>query len=132
MVLADYPFLDAVWSLVALFLCAAWVVLLFKVLGDLLRRSDLSTWRMLGWLLVAIALPFIGVFAYVLTQNDGMDRRSIDRARARRVATGGDGAAADLEKARVLLEAGAITQEDFDGIERRAGVASAGEPTSST
>jgi hypothetical protein len=102
------------------------------VLGDLLRRRDLSTWRMLGWLVVIIALPFVGVFGYVLTQNDGMDQRNIDRSRARRVATGGRGVAADLEKARVLLDAGVLTQEDYEGIERRAGVAPPGGSTPST
>jgi hypothetical protein len=62
----------------------------------------------------------VGVFVYVITQNDGMTKREVDRMRARRVASGGGGAAADIEKAKQLLDGGAITQVEFDAIKERA------------
>ena len=97
--------------------------------GDVFRRDDLSGWGKTGWLLFTILLPFLGVFIYLVTQNRGMTRRNLERASAQRAqldeyvretAGGGTGAAAEIEKAKALLDGGALTQEEFDAIKRKA------------
>jgi hypothetical protein len=117
---ASYPFLDVLWSMVVFFVWILWFMLLFKVFGDIFRRDDLSGSGKTGWIIFTILLPFLGVFVYLITQNDGMTRREVDRMRARRVQSGGGGAATDIEKAKQLLDGGAITQAEFDAIKRRA------------
>ena len=82
--MADYPFLDVVWSMLVFFLWVAWFWLLFSIWGDLFRRRDLSGWGKTGWLIFTLVVPFLGVFVYVVTQNDGMTQRNLERAKAQR------------------------------------------------
>ena len=84
MIAASYPFLDVLWSMVIFFIWIMWFMLLFRVFGDIFRRDDLSGLGKTGWIIFTILVPFLGVFIYVITQNDGMTQREIDRARAQR------------------------------------------------
>ncbi len=127
MIAADYPFLDVFWTMLVFFIWVAWFMLLFRVIGDIFRRDDLSGLGKTGWLIFAIVLPFLGVFIYLITQNDGMTQRELDRVRATRAqydeqirAAAGDGAAAEIEKAKQLLDSGAITQAEFDALKQKA------------
>jgi hypothetical protein len=125
---ADYPFLDVMWSMLVFFLWVLWFWLLFTVFGDVFRRHDLSGWGKAGWLIFTIILPFLGVFVYLISQNEGMTQRNLDRTRAQqarfddyvRESAGGGGAAAEIDKAKQLLDSGAITQAEFDAIKQKA------------
>jgi hypothetical protein len=125
---ADYPFLDVMWTLLVFFLWVIWFWLLFAIWGDIFRRDDISGWGKTGWLIFTIVLPFLGAFVYLISQNEGMTARNVERARAQRAqfddyvreAAGGAGAAAEIEKAKALLDSGALTQEEFDAIKRKA------------
>jgi hypothetical protein len=128
MIAASYPFLDVLWTMVIFFIWILWFTLLFRVWGDIFRRHDLSGLGKTGWLIFTIVLPFLGVFIYLITQNDAMTQRDIDRAQAQRAqfddyvrttATSG-GATAEIEKAKGLLDSGAITQAEFDAIKQKA------------
>ena len=127
--LADYPFLDVMWSMLVFFLWVAWFWILFSVWGDLFRRTDLSGWGKAGWLIFTLVVPFRGVFVYVITQNDAMTQRNLERAKAQRAqmdeyvrttAGGGGGAAAEIERAKQLLDSGAIDQAEFQTLKQRA------------
>jgi Short C-terminal domain/Phospholipase_D-nuclease N-terminal len=127
MLAADYPFLDLVWTMVIFFLWIVWFWLLFTIWFDIFRRDDLSGLGKAGWLLFTIFLPFLGVFVYVITQNDGMTKRNVERARAQQAQfddyvreTAGAGAAAEIERAKKLLDSGAITQAEFDALKQKA------------
>jgi hypothetical protein len=128
MIAASYPFLDVLWTMVIFFIWILWFTLLFRVWGDIFRRHDLSGLGKTGWLIFTIVLPFLGVFIYLITQNEAMTQRDIDRAQAQRAqfddyvrttATSG-GATAEIEKAKGLLDSGAITQAEFDAIKQKA------------
>ena len=127
-VLADYPFLDVMWTMLVFFLWVAWFWMLFGVWGDIFRRRDLSGLGKTGWFIFTLVLPFLGVFVYVVSQNDGMNQRNLERAHAQhgqmddfvRSAAGSGGAAAEIEKAKQLLDSGAITQPEFDALKQRA------------
>jgi hypothetical protein len=75
MVLA-YPFLGVFWSMLVFFLWISWFVLLFHVIGDVFRRRDASGWKKTAWLIFLIFVPFLGVFAYLIANSDGMAARS--------------------------------------------------------
>jgi Short C-terminal domain/Phospholipase_D-nuclease N-terminal len=125
---ADYPFLDVFWTLLIFFLWVMWFWLLFTVWADIFRRHDLSGWGKAGWLIFTIVLPFLGVFVYLISQSRGMAERNVERARADRAqfddyvrqTAGGGGSAAEIEKAKQLLDTGAITQAEFDALKQRA------------
>ena len=118
--LADsYPFANVMWTLVVFFLWIIWLWLLFEVFADVFRRHDISGWGKTGWLILAIILPFLGVFIYLISQSDGMKER--DRVReATRGYYGTDSAAAEIESAKKLLESGAITLAEFNAIKQKA------------
>jgi hypothetical protein len=129
MPVADYTFLDSFWTLIMFFLWILWFWLLFTVFADIFRRHDLSGWGKTGWLVFTILLPFLGVFVYLITQNDGMTQRNVERAQAQRAqfdtyvrdaAGSGGGAAAEIDKAKQLLDSGAITQAEFDALKAKA------------
>jgi hypothetical protein len=125
---ADYPFLDLLWTMVIFFLWIMWFWLLFTIIADVFRRDDISGAKKTLWIVFAILLPFLGVFVYLITQNVGMTERQLDRTRAQREqfdeyvrqTAGGGGAAGEIEKAKQLLDSGAITQAEFDAIKQKA------------
>ena len=128
MLAADYPFLDLFWTMLIVFLWVVWLWVLFTVFADIFRRDDISGWAKTGWLVFTIALPFLGVFIYVITQNEGMTKRNMERARRQRRQfddyvrdTVDDGSAVDeINRAKQLLDSGAISQEEFESIKRKA------------
>jgi hypothetical protein len=128
MLLADYTFFDFFWSMLVFFLWIMWFWLLFSIWTDIFRRDDLSGLGKTGWLVFTIVLPFLGAFIYLITQDDGMRERGIARARrdrermdsyVRETAASG-GAAAEIERAKGLLDSGVITQEEFNVLKANA------------
>jgi len=130
MLASSYPFLNLMGTMLIFFVWVLWFWLLFTVIADVFRRHDISGWGKTGWLIFAIVLPFLGVFVYLISQNDGMTQRNLERARSTQAqfatyvrATAGNGAggaAAEIEKAKTLLDSGAITQPEFDAIKQKA------------
>jgi|SRR5215204_3338844 hypothetical protein len=127
--LADYPLLNLFWTMLIFFLWILWFWLLFTVFADVFRRRDLSGWGKAGWLIFTILLPYLGVFVYLITQHDGMTERNVSQMRAQReqmdayvreAAGTGGGAAAEIERAKALLDSGAINQSEFEAIKQKA------------
>ena len=129
MLAVSYPFLDLMWTMLVFFLWIMWIWLLFTVFADIFRRHDLSGWGKAGWLIFAILLPFLGVFIYLITQNVGMTERNLERSRAQRdqfddyvrqtAGGSGGGAAAEIDRAKQLLDSGAITQAEFETLKQK-------------
>jgi hypothetical protein len=82
LVLADFTFLDLFWSMLVFFVWVAWFMLLFRIIGDIFRRRDIGGGMKTVWLIFALFLPFLGVFAYLLSNSDGMAQRELERAAA--------------------------------------------------
>ena len=129
---ADYPFLDILWTMLIIFAWVIWFWLLITVFSDLFRRHDTSGFAKVLWIIFVIVLPFLGVFIYLIANHEGMTERSMKQAQAQkaqmddyvRSVAGSGGAAAEIEKAKGLLDSGAITQAEFDAIKAKALAAS--------
>jgi hypothetical protein len=125
---ADYPFLDVLWTMLIFFLWIIWFWILITVFVDLFRRKDTSGVSKVLWIIFVILVPFLGVFIYLLVNHDGMADRNIKQAQAQREqmdqyvrdTAGSGGAAGEIEKAKGLLDSGAITQAEFDSIKAKA------------
>jgi hypothetical protein len=125
---ADYPFLDVFWTMLVFFLWVIWFWLLITVFADIFRRRDLSGAAKAGWLIFVIVLPYLGVFIYLITQSRHMAERNVEAAKAAQAqfddhvksVAGSGGAAAEIDKAKQLLDSGAITQAEFDAIKQKA------------
>jgi hypothetical protein len=124
----DYPFLDVIWTMFIFFLWILWFWLLFTVFADIFRRRDISGLGKTGWILFCIFLPFLGVFIYLISQGQHMAERNMSQVQAQKAAmddyvretAGSGGAAAEIERAKNLLDNGAITQEEFNAIKQKA------------
>ena len=125
---SSYPFLNILWTTLIFF---AWVIFIWiaiTVLIDVFRRHDISGWGKAGWVILIVILPWIGVLIYLIANHTGMaNRRMKDVADSQaqfdsavRQAAGTGGAAAEIEKAKQLLDSGAITQAEFDSIKAKA------------
>jgi hypothetical protein len=128
MLAADYPFLDVLWTMLIFFAWVIWFWLLITVFGDIFRRHDIGGGAKVLWCIFVILLPFLGVFIYLLTESKGMQERNVRQTQQQQqqfdtyvksVATTG-GPAAEIERAKGLLDSGAITQTEFDAIKAKA------------
>ena len=123
---ADFPFLEFLWAMIVFFAWLAWIWIAVTCFIDIFRRHDIGGWSKALWVVFIIVLPFLGVLVYLIAQHDGMRERSVKQAQEQQAAfdkyvkdTAG-GSAAEIAKAKELLDAGTITQEEFDAIKARA------------
>ncbi len=79
LIATSYPFLEILWTMLIFFAFVAWIWILFSVLADIFRRHDESGWTKVLWIVFVIALPFLGVFVYLVAENTGMAERSLNR-----------------------------------------------------
>jgi len=129
LIAADYPFLEVLWTMFVFFAFIIWFWILITVFADIFRRHDIGGGGKTLWLIFVIVLPFLGVFIYLISQGDGMGERNLKQAQAQQQATdayiqsvagSGGGAAAEIERAKGLLDSGAITQAEYDAIKAKA------------
>jgi hypothetical protein len=129
---ADYPFLNIFWTMILFFFWVAWIWVLVMIFTDLFRRHDTSGWKKALWVVVLILFPFLGVLIYLIANSNGMAERNAKQAEAQRAqfdsyvqaaaaqGGGGAGAASEIEKAKALLDSGALTQAEFDALKAKA------------
>jgi len=123
---ADYPFADVLWSMIIFFFWVIWIWIVITVLVDVFRRSDIGGWAKAAWVVFVVILPWLGVLIYLIAQHDGMRERSVKEAQAQKrefddyVRETAGGSAAEIAKAKELLDAGAITQQEFAALKAKA------------
>jgi Phospholipase_D-nuclease N-terminal/Short C-terminal domain len=125
---SDYPFLDILWTMFIFFLFIIWIWILITVFADVFRRKDIGGGMKAIWIIFVILLPYLGVLVYLIANHDGMADRNVSAIQAQqeqmdayvKSVAGSGGAAAEIEKAKGLLDSGAITQAEFDSIKSKA------------
>ena len=123
---ADYPFLDVLWTLIIFFAWVAWIWILIVILTDVFRRKDIGGWAKAAWVVFLIILPFLGVLVYLIAEHSGMQERQEQAAQQAQQQTDqyirsvAGGSAAEIEKAKSLLDSGAITQTEYDSLKAKA------------
>jgi general stress protein CsbA len=125
---ADYPFMDVLWTMIIFFCWVAWIWMLILIFSDIFRR-DISGWAKAAWIVFLIVLPFIGALVYLIANGKDMaERRVRDAATSqaqfdtyvRSVAKSDGGSTGEIEKAKQLLDSGAITQQEFEQLKAKA------------
>lgn len=71
-------------DVLTIFVFITWFWLLISVVGDLFRRHDISGWGKAIWVIVLILIPYIGIFAYLISQGRGMAERNMQQAQQAR------------------------------------------------
>lgn len=119
----EFSFTNFLADVFAVFMFVLWFWLLITVASDLFRRHDVSGLGKTLWVILLIVLPYIGVFAYLLTQGRSMAERSNERARQARDELRqvvGFSAADEIEKLERLKQKGAISDQEYTRLRARA------------
>jgi len=128
----SYPFLEVFWTMLIFFAFVIWIWILITVFSDLFRRHDTSGFAKVLWIIVIIVLPYFGVFVYLIAEHKGMTERAVKAQQdaqsqmdqyVKSVAGNAD-PAEQIAKAKQLLDAGTISQTEFDQIKQKALAAS--------
>jgi uncharacterized membrane protein len=122
MVLADFTFGQALLVVLEVFLFAAYLMVLFTIIGDLFRDHSLSGWAKAAWILFLIVVPFLGALIYLIARGEGMRERALaEQQQAQKQLdtyvrqTAGAGSAADeLATLARLHDERKLSDEEFE------------------
>jgi predicted membrane channel-forming protein YqfA (hemolysin III family) len=117
-----FTFANFVANVFSIFLFVLWLWLLMTVFGDLFRRHDVSGIGKVAWVILLIVLPYIGIFAYLLTQGGGMaerNREQAERAQDQMRRAVGFSAADEIEKLDRLKASRSITDQEYARLKER-------------
>ena len=117
-----FSFANFVADVFAVFVFVLWFWLLVTILSDLFRRDDVSGFGKILWVILLVVLPYIGIFAYLLTQGRGMAERNESRTRRAREELRqvvGFSVADEIEKLERLKKTGAISDQEYARLRAR-------------
>ena len=125
---ADYPFLNILWSMLIFVGFIMWIWLAIMVFMDIFRRRDIGGFAKAIWIIFIIFIPLLGVLVYLIAYHQGIADRNVKGAEAAQAAfdqqvkeaAGMGGPAGEIETAQKLLDAGTISQSEFDHIKSKA------------
>ena len=111
-----FTFRNFLVDVFTIFMLILWFWLLITVFSDLFRRRDISGWVKAIWVIGLIVFPYLGIFAYLITQARGMAERNSQQAQQareelRRVV--GFSVADEIEKLDRLKKSASITDQEF-------------------
>ena len=106
----------------AVFIFILWFWLFITTASDLFRRRDISGFGKVLWIILLIVLPYIGIFAYILTQGGGIAERNRTQARQARDELRhavGFSIADELTKLDQLRSKNSISEEEYTRLRER-------------
>jgi hypothetical protein len=121
-------FWDIVWFIFITFAFMAYLMVMFSIIGDLFRDPDASGFEKAAWIIALIFVPFLTALIYLIARGKGMadrqmrsaaDMQSRQAAYIREVASSAT-PADQITQAKAMLDAGAITPEEFDRLKAKA------------
>lgn len=118
---------DLLWYTLLVFAFVAYLLVLFQVLTDLFRDRKMSGVARVLWIIFLILLPYLTAFVYLLTRGRGIAERSREaHVEAKQAAdsyireVAGQSGSAQIAEAKALLDAGTITQAEFEQLKAKA------------
>ena len=128
--LAEFGTGELLWSMLWFTLFFIWIWILITCFMDIFRSDDLSGWGKALWLIFIIAVPYLGVFVYLIARGKGMQERNIRSMQEARAAqdayiksvagSGGTSTAEEIARLTELKEKGAITEDEFNSLKAKA------------
>ncbi len=119
-------FWDIIWWFIWIFAFVAYLWAVIAIISDLFRDHKLNGWWKALWIIFLIFVPFLTVLVYLIARGAGMAERSQKDARAAQDAAdsyirsvAGSIVSDEIAKAKGLLDAGTISQTEFDSIKSK-------------
>ena len=82
MLASEFGVGEVLWSMIWFFLFVIWLIILFRVFGDIFRSRDLGGVSKVIWSLFVIVFPYLGVFVYLIARGDKVAANEISAAKA--------------------------------------------------
>ncbi len=103
-------------------------MVLFQIIGDLFRDHELSGWWKALWIIGLIVLPFLVALIYLIARGKGMAERHMAAVQTAQKQTdqyiksvaSASAPADQIASAKALLDAGTISQAEFDQLKAKA------------
>lgn len=110
---------------VYIFIACIWIFI--TIITDVFRDSGLNGGAKALWVLFLVFLPFLAAFIYLIARGRSMNERRVAEMKNAQAAqnsyireVAGSSPTAEIESAKKLLDSGAITQAEFDGLKAKA------------
>ena len=120
-------FWDLIQLLLSTFVLIVYLLILFQIIGDLFRDSELGGGFKALWIIGLVLIPGLTAIIYIIARGRGMaerQRATLQRAKSdtdayiREVA--GKSPAEQIADAKALLDAGTITPDEFQRLKAKA------------
>ncbi|MCB0920856.1 MAG: PLDc N-terminal domain-containing protein [Actinobacteria bacterium] len=110
------------------FVFMAYLILVFVIVGDLMRDHELSGWWKAVWIVALILIPWLTGLLYIIVRGKGMAQRSADEAARIQKAqaeyikqvSGNDDPATQIANAKKLHDEGVINDQEFADLKAKA------------
>lgn len=120
-------FWGLIWLLFWSFALIAYLFAVFAIIGDLFRDRNLAGgWKAL-WIIFLFFVPFLTALVYLIARGKGMAERQAKDVKQAQTATddyirtvAGSSPTDEIAKAKGLLDAGTITQDEYNLLKAKA------------
>ena len=121
-------FWNVLWAMFWFFAFVAYLFAIFAIIGDLFRDHTLNGWWKAVWIIFLIFVPFLTALVYLIARGKGMaERQAKDVIAAQRASeqyikqvAASSSPAEEINKAKALMDAGALTQAEFEALKAKA------------
>jgi hypothetical protein len=121
-------FWDVVWFIFISFMFFAYLMVMFWIITDLFRDRETSGIAKAVWIIALIFLPLVTSLVYLVVRGRGMSERAAgeaEEARRRQDAyiqevAGKSNPTEQIAQAKAMLDAGVITQPEYDRLKEKA------------
>jgi Phospholipase_D-nuclease N-terminal len=119
---------DFLWHFLIIFAWIAYLLVLFQILTDLLWRDHKTSGLVKAiWVIFLLVLPWFTALVYLVVRGKDMTERAREASAAAKQQAddyireaAGRSPAQEIADAKTLLEAGTISQAEFDGLKAKA------------
>ena len=120
-------FWDLIWLMITTFVFVSYLVVMFQIVVDLFRDTQLGGGSKVLWILGLVFLPFLTAIIYVLARGRGMADRQQALVQRTKTETdsyikglAGVSPATQIADAKSLLDAGTISQDEYARLKAKA------------
>lgn len=116
------------WLLIWWMFFILYLIVLFQIIADIFRDHKLGGWGKALWIIALFIFPLISSLVYLIARGQGMNERQLEANQAAKQATDNYirsvapsvDPATQIANAKQLLDAGSITQAEFDKLKAKA------------
>ncbi|MBK7952916.1 MAG: SHOCT domain-containing protein [Candidatus Accumulibacter sp.] len=113
-------FWDFIWLILSSFVFIAYLLVLFQIVADLFRNTEMRGGAKALWIIGLIFVPMLTALIYIVANGGGMAKRQREAAQRAKSDTdayirqvAGKSPVEQIADAKALLDSGAINAEEF-------------------